>query len=218
MPQQRVRSEGGTQNAWSTLLSHCSTLDYTVMWQAIQGAALSAPFAWLEVCELCLFFPSATGRPMVLTTEGNPNNTACSVIGGCGNAKRVGHDIGDNWNNVRVDSLVAFASGVHMPANCCAVQVQSLIDIGSGLWPFAHNATNFGGWWNGKSSAASAVRISPAYIPESSCSVRADLDMMQVSRGDFVCAADAPNLARCRAHFTMWCIMKVSFLPFESSV
>ena len=40
---------------------------------------------------------------MVLTTEGNPNNTACSSIGGCGNAKRVGHDIGASWNNVRGD-------------------------------------------------------------------------------------------------------------------
>lgn len=48
------------------------TLDYETMWAAIQ----------------------ASGRDMVLTTEGNPNNTACSVIGGCGNAKRVGHDIG----------------------------------------------------------------------------------------------------------------------------
>jgi hypothetical protein len=38
---------------------------------------------------------------MVLTTEGSPNNTACSVIGGCGNAKRVGHDIEAVWNSVR---------------------------------------------------------------------------------------------------------------------
>ena len=103
-------------------------------------------------CNTCRIV--ASGRPMVLTTEGNPNNTACSM-GGCGNAKRVGHDIGASWNNV-----------------------QSLIDIASGLWPFAHNSTNplYGGWWN-------------------------DMDMMQVSQGEFACSADAPSLARCQAHF-----------------
>ena len=90
-----------------------------------------------------------------------------------------------------------------------ALQVQSLVDIGSGLWPFAHNSTNalYGGWWNGKYSVASSVHsVCTPSLP----SLPADLDMMQVSQGDFSCAADAPSLARCRAHFSMWCIMKVT--------
>ena len=66
----------------------------------------------------------------------------------------------------------------------------SLVDIGSGLWPFAHNSTNstVGGWWN-------------------------DLDMIEVGNGpDFACSADAAALARCRAHFTMWTIMKAPII------
>lgn len=63
---------------------------------------------------------------MVLTVEGNP---PADIIthGGYGNAKRVGHDISPNWN-----SMI------------------SLVDIGAGLWPYAHNSQNptYGGWWN----------------------------------------------------------------------
>ena len=69
----------------------------------------------------------ATGRDFVLTVEGTPSNAYCSSTGLCGNAKRVGHDIRPLWS-----SMI------------------SLVDIGSGLWPFAHNATNatVQGWYN----------------------------------------------------------------------
>ena len=69
----------------------------------------------------------AAGRPMVQTDEGAPDNLACSTIGGCGNAKRVGHDISPHWTSMT-----------------------SLVDTGAGLWMFAHNSTNatFGGWWS----------------------------------------------------------------------
>ena len=63
---------------------------------------------------------------MVLTVEGNPDD-ALITKGGYGNAKRVGHDISPNWS-----SMI------------------SLVDIGAGLWMYAHNSTNatYGGWWN----------------------------------------------------------------------
>ena len=66
----------------------------------------------------------------------------------------------------------------------------SLVDIGSGLWPFAHNSTNstVGGWWN-------------------------DLDMIEVGNSpDFSCGDDATALARCQAHFAMWTIMKAPLI------
>ena len=70
----------------------------------------------------------ASGRPMVLTVEGQPTDSIITH-GGYGNAKRVGHDISPVW-----DSMT------------------SLIDAGSGLYMFAHNSTNplYGGWWNGE--------------------------------------------------------------------
>ena len=79
-------------------------LDYHTMWLALE----------------------LSGRPMVLTVEGNPDDALISK-GGYGNAKRVGHDISPNW-----DSMT------------------SLIDIGAPLWPYAHGSTDptFGGWWN----------------------------------------------------------------------
>ena len=115
----------------------------------------------------------ASGREMVLTIEGNPDNSLGSA-GGLGNAKRVGHDINPHWNSMT-----------------------SLVDIGSGLWMYAHNSTNatYGGWWN-------------------------DLDMIEVGVGeDFNCTI---NLAQCQAHFTMWTIMKAPLIlgnniPLESS-
>lgn len=64
----------------------------------------------------------------------------------------------------------------------------SLVDIGRDLWMYAHNSTNpkYGGWWN-------------------------DLDMIEVGNGpDFKCEENDAALARCRAHFTMWTIMKVT--------
>ena len=68
----------------------------------------------------------ASGRPMVLTVEGNPTDSLITK-GGYGNAKRVGHDISPNW-----------------------ASMTSLVDIGAPLWPYAHNSTDpqYGGWWN----------------------------------------------------------------------
>jgi hypothetical protein len=68
----------------------------------------------------------ASGREMVLTVEGAPDNSL-GTSGGLGNAKRVGHDINPHFTSMT-----------------------SLVDIGSGLWMFAHNSTNatYGGWWN----------------------------------------------------------------------
>jgi alpha-galactosidase len=97
-----------------------------------------------------------SGREMVLTVEGAPDNTLMTA-GGLGNAKRVGHDISPQWGSML-----------------------SLVDIGSGLWPFAHNSTNatFGGFWN-------------------------DLDMIEIGNApDFVCSQDAASLTRCQTHFT----------------
>merc|ERR1719238_1892565 len=76
----------------------------------------------------------------------------------------------------------------------------SLVDIGANLWMYAHNSTNakYGGWWN-------------------------DLDMIEVGNGpDFKCEESAAALERCRAHFTMWTIMKAPLIlgnniPDESS-
>ena len=84
---------------------------------------------------------------MVLTVEGDPTDSLIT-LGGCasavdvlrggvhmcvcvwgggsyGNAKRVGHDISPMW-----------------------MSMVSLVDIGSGLYPFAHNGSNatYGGW------------------------------------------------------------------------
>ena len=68
---------------------------------------------------------------------------------------RVGHDITPVWKNM-----------------------VSLVDMGSGLWPFAHNSTNtsFGGYWN-------------------------DLDMMEVGRGEF---SGPGSLTLSQAHFSLW--------------
>jgi len=127
---------------------------YSSMWKAIQ----------------------ASGRPMVLTVEGNPNDALCSA-GGLGNAKRVGHDISPHWESMT-----------------------SLVDIGADLWMYAHNSTNseYGGWWN-------------------------DLDMIEVGNApDFKCDESTAALERCRAHFTMWTIMKAPLIlgnniPAETS-
>ena len=119
-------------------------LDYSTMWQAIE----------------------VSGRAMVLTVEGDPDDALMSR-GGLGNAKRVGHDISPVFNSML-----------------------SLVDIGSGLWSYAHGSINktFGGYFN-------------------------DLDMIEVGNlPDFVCGADAAALARCQAHFTLWTIMKAPLI------
>jgi|EP01047_Picozoa_sp_COSAG01_P061121 hypothetical protein len=68
----------------------------------------------------------ATGRPIILTVEGNPP-VALMSQGGHGHAKRVGHDIRPFWY-----SMV------------------SEVDTSSGLWSFAHNASSSSGagFWN----------------------------------------------------------------------
>lgn len=106
----------------------------------------------------------ASGRPMIQTDEGAPDNHNCSVTNMCGNAKRVGHDIQPSFTNMI-----------------------SLVDIDSGLWPFAHNSTGDGGWWN-------------------------DADMLEVGNGDFSCDDDAAAMARCHVHFSMWAILKAPLL------
>lgn len=108
----------------------------------------------------------ASGRPMVLMVEGQPTDSLIT-LGGYGNSKRVGHDISPVWQSMT-----------------------SLVDIGAGLWMYAHNSTNatFGGWWN-------------------------DLDMIEVgNKPDFDCGADSAALARCQAHFTQWTIMKAPLI------
>ena len=85
----------------------------------------------------------ASGRSMVLTVEGQPDDALCSA-GGLGNAKRVGHDISPTYNSMA-----------------------SLVDIGSGLWPFAHNSTNatYGGECRpAPSRPASPLLPSPFFI------------------------------------------------------
>jgi hypothetical protein len=68
---------------------------------------------------------------MVLSIEGWEDVRVLSA-GGHGQAKRVGHDIGNNairpWYSVITE-----------------------IDLSSGLWPYAHNASNSksgNGFWN----------------------------------------------------------------------
>jgi alpha-galactosidase len=66
----------------------------------------------------------------------------------------------------------------------------SLVDKGANLWMYAHNSTDakYGGWWN-------------------------DLDMIEVGNSpDFKCEESAAALERCRAHFTMWTIMKAPLI------
>ena len=104
----------------------------------------------------------AAGRPIFLSVEGAPDVRVITK-GGYGNSKRVGHDISPEW-----------------------MSMVSLVDIGSGIWPFAHNSSDpaYGGWFS-------------------------DLDMLEVGRGDFV---GPGSLDVARAHFSMWCIMKSPLL------
>lgn len=112
----------------------------------------------------------SAGRPMVLSVEGQPDITAMSA-GGYGNLRRVGHDITPRWRSMA-----------------------SLVDIGSGLWPYAHNASNAtsGGFWN---------------------DLDMDLDMVEIGNApDFVCSAGTDAWARCVAHLTLWAVMKAPIL------
>ena len=68
----------------------------------------------------------AAGRPILLSVEGQPDVRVITK-GGYGNSKRVGHDITSSWTSMT-----------------------SLVDIGSGIWPYAHNSTDpaYGGWFS----------------------------------------------------------------------
>eukprot|EP01046_Picozoa_sp_COSAG06_P047862 COSAG06_NODE_7043_length_2660_cov_32.333073_2_plen_109_part_00 len=72
----------------------------------------------------------ATGAKMVFTIENDAstslgNHNGLVADGAHGNARRVAHDISAVW-----------------------LSMISLVDLGSGLWKFAHNDTGNGGWWN----------------------------------------------------------------------
>lgn len=107
---------------------------------------------------------AASSTPIVLSVEGDPD-VRVITYGGYGNMKRVGHDISPSWKSML-----------------------SLVDIGSGLWPYAHNCSNVsvGGWWN-------------------------DLDMLEVGNGDFSATA-TQGTRMAQTHFAMWCIMKAPLL------
>jgi alpha-galactosidase len=102
-----------------------------------------------------------TGRPMVLSIEGNPPFPIVAD-GRHGNSRRVGHDIQATW-----------------------ASMISLVDLGSGLWPYPHNGSRPGrkSWWN-------------------------DFDIMEVGNGEFDPELGDANLQMARAHFTYWCILK----------
>ena len=97
---------------------------------------------------------------MVLSIEGGPPIANVSA-GGHGNKRRVGTDIKASWY-----SMIG------------------LVDGGSGLHEFAHNATGHatGGFWN-------------------------DLDMLEIGNGEFSANVDAA-----RAHLSAWIICKAPLL------
>ena len=90
----------------------------------------------------------------LLMVEGQPPFPE-AADGRYGDVRRVGHDINANW-----------------------LSMLSLVDIGSGLWPYARP-----GFFN-------------------------DLEMMELGNGDFVADESAAALGRARAHMTMWSVMK----------
>jgi hypothetical protein len=112
-----------------------------------------------------LVYASLNRTPaMVLSIEGSPGAAVVSA-GGHGNMLRVGHDIMPFW-----------------------LSMVSLIDIGSGLWPYAHTDTGTGSFWN-------------------------DLDMIEVgNEPDFVAEDGPTSLEMARAHFGMWAIMKAPLI------
>jgi len=151
----------------------------------------------------------ASGREMILSIEGGPSydNFTAGLLG---NAHRVGHDITPEFNSML-----------------------SLVDIGSGLWPFAHNATTTpdnGGVFNdldmigeialpvfpsSSSSFFHSSSHSSSYNFLSSLSLTylliLILSTLFIEIGnapDFVCGQDDEELRRCQTHFYMWCLMK----------
>ena len=118
---------------------------------------------------------AATGRPMVLSIEGWEDVRVLSA-GGHGQTKRVGHDIGDNpgrpWYSI-----------------------VSEIDLSSGLWPYAHNASNSAsgnGFWNDMDILEVGVANRPTFTPQND--------------------SDLAALAAARAHLSMWCLLKSPIL------
>jgi Alpha galactosidase A/Alpha galactosidase C-terminal beta sandwich domain/Ricin-type beta-trefoil lectin domain len=110
-------------------------------------------------------FSSQNRTPaMVLSIEGNPDITLVNSGYTHGNMRRVGHDIKAYWTSMT-----------------------SLVDIGSGLWPYAHGGAQ-GGFWN-------------------------DLDMLEVGVApDFVPENGPQYVQMARAHLGMWAIMKAPLI------
>ena len=133
------------------------------------GACRSGPNGTLEDYAAMQAGISATGRPMILSIEAQPDVATVSA-GGHGNLRRVGHDINPTWRSM-----------------------SSLIDMDSGLYPFAHNASvspTGNGYFN-------------------------DLDIMEIGNGVFNPANDSwpPGAVDfARAHFSMWSILKGALL------
>jgi len=101
------------------------------------------------------------GGNMSLAFEGQPSIQDV-YQGNFGNGRRVGHDISPSW-----------------------LSAMTLVDIGSGLWPYAHNDTGMGSFWNW-------------------------LDFIQVGRGDFVPTTDPQDIGTrmARTHFSLFAAMK----------
>jgi hypothetical protein len=108
------------------------------------------------------------GSNMVLTIEGAPPIKDV-YTGIAGNARRVGHDISPFW-----------------------ASMISLVDLGAGLWPYAHNGSlttvkGGGGFWN-------------------------DLDMLELGNGAFIAGNSELSAANARSHFSIWAVMKAVLL------
>eukprot|EP01079_Euglenida_sp_SAG-EU17-18_P002476 gene2476-3232_t len=97
--------------------------------------------------------------------------------GHAGNARRVGHDITPTWT-----SMI------------------SLLDLGAGLWPYAHN---------GRQALRGQLHLSKA---EGGGGFWNDLDMLEVGNGDFAASAGPLAAANARTHFSMWAVMKAVLL------
>jgi hypothetical protein len=80
----------------------------------------------------------ATGRPIVLCIEGDPD-PAVLTKGGYGQTHRVGHDLSAHYRSML-----------------------SSADIGSGLWPYAHNSTSVPGNPTGYCECADVCIIADA--------------------------------------------------------
>jgi hypothetical protein len=131
----------------------------------------------------------ASGREMVLMAEGQPDIQTMAndsrTYGGI-NIRRVGHDINWRWYSI------------------C-----SLIDLTSGLWPFAHNASvspTAQGFHNQLDILEVGVGCRDG---------RSGGTVSDPKRGSDFCVAnesDTPALNAARAHFGMWSILKASLV------